>query len=138
MNARWDCVVVGGGVALIRAQKALEALAGKTKNDDERVGIQLLSESLEAPTWTIAANGGLEGSVIVDQVKRLKSANEGWNAENDTWGDMFELGIVDPVKVTRSALENAVSISSLVLTTDTLVAEIPQPPMAAPPPPEDY
>jgi chaperonin GroEL len=71
-------------------------------------------------------------------VKKLKTNNEGWDAENDTWGDMFELGIVDPVKVTRSALENAVSISSLVLTTDTLVAEIPLPPMAAPPPPEDY
>ncbi|MGE0600934.1 MAG: chaperonin GroEL [Dehalococcoidia bacterium] len=131
-------VVVGGGVALIRCQKALDALAAKTKNEDERTGILMLSEALEAPTWTIAANGGLEGSVIVDQVKKLKTANEGWDAENNTWGDMFELGIVDPVKVTRSALENAVSISSLVLTTETLVAEIPQPPMMAPPPPEDY
>jgi len=131
-------VVVGGGVALIRTQKALAALAAKTKNEDERTGINLLSQALEEPTWTIAANGGLEGSVIVDQVKRLTSPNEGWNAENDTWGDMFELGIVDPVKVTRSALENAVSISSLVLTTETLVAEIPQPPAAPPPPPEDY
>jgi len=131
-------VVVGGGVALIRAQKALAALAAKTKNDDERSGITLLSEALEAPTWTIAANGGLEGSVVVDKVQKLKSANEGWDAENDAWGDMFELGIVDPVKVTRSALENAVSISSLVLTTETLVAEIPMPPAAAPPPPEDY
>ncbi|MBK6319334.1 MAG: chaperonin GroEL [Dehalococcoidia bacterium] len=131
-------IVVGGGVALVRAQKALEALAAKTKNDDEKSGILLLAEALEAPTWTIADNGGLEGSVIVDKVKKLKSASEGWNAENDTWGDMFELGIVDPVKVTRSALENAVSISSLVLTTETLVAEIPQPPMMAPPPPEDY
>ncbi|MBK7725521.1 MAG: chaperonin GroEL [Dehalococcoidia bacterium] len=131
-------IVVGGGVALVRAQKALEALAAKTKNDDEKSGILLLAEALEAPTWTIADNGGLEGSVIVDKVKKLKSASEGWNAENDTWGDMFELGIVDPVKVTRSALENAVSISSLVLTTETRVAEIPQPPMRAPPPPEDY
>ena len=131
-------IVVGGGVALVRAQKALEALAAKTKNDDEKSGILLLAEALEAPTWTIADNGGLEGSVIVDKVKKLKSASEGWNAENDTWGDMFELGIVDPVKVTRSALENAVSISSLVLTTETLVAEIPQPPMMTPPPPEDY
>jgi chaperonin GroEL len=131
-------VVVGGGIALIRAQKALDALAAKTKNEDEKAGIMLLSQALEEPTWTIADNGGLEGSVIVDMVKKLKSANDGWNAENDTWGDMFELGIVDPVKVTRSALENAVSISSLVLTTETLVAEIPQPPMAPPPPPEDY
>ncbi len=131
-------VVVGGGVALIRCQKALEALAAKTKNEDEKSGILMLSEALEAPTWTIADNGGLEGSVIVDQVRKLKGSNEGWDADKNTWGDMFELGIVDPVKVTRSALENAVSISSLVLTTETLVAEIPQPPMMAPPPPEDY
>jgi chaperonin GroEL len=131
-------VVVGGGVALIRAQKALEALAAKNKNEDERAGITLLIQALEEPTWTIAANGGLEGSVIVDKVKKLKNTNDGWDAEHDTWGDMFELGIVDPVKVTRSALENAASIAALVLTTETLVAEIPQPPMAAPPPPEDY
>jgi len=131
-------VVVGGGTALIRAQKALEKLAKDTKNDDERVGINLLSEALEYPTWTIADNAGLEGSVIVNRIQKLTDPNQGWDAENDAWGDMFELGIVDPVKVTRSALENAVSISSLVLTTETLVAEIPQPPMAAPPPPEDY
>ena len=131
-------IVVGGGVALIRTQKALAALANKTKNEDEKVGVRLLSESLEAPTWTIADNGGLEGSVIVDKVRKLTNPNHGWDAEHDTWGDMFELGIVDPVKVTRSALENAVSIAALVLTTETLVAEIPQPPAAPPPPPEDY
>ena len=131
-------IVVGGGVALIRATKALEELASKTKNDDEKVGIKLLAEALEAPTWTIADNGGLEGSVIVDKVRKLTEANHGWDAENNAWGDMFELGIVDPVKVTRSALENAVSIAALVLTTETLVAEIPQPPAAPPPPPEDY
>jgi chaperonin GroEL len=131
-------VVVGGGTALIRAQKALEKLAKDTKNDDERVGVNLLREALEYPTWTIADNAGLEGSVIVNRIQNLSDPNQGWDAENDKWGDMFELGIVDPVKVTRSALENAVSISSLVLTTETLVAEIPQPPVAAPPPPEDY
>ena len=131
-------IVVGGGVALIRTTRALDTLAKKTKNDDERVGIKLLAEALEAPTWTIADNGGLEGSVIVDKVRKLTDANHGWDAENNAWGDMFELGIVDPVKVTRSALENAVSIAALVLTTETLVAEIPQPPAAPPPPPEDY
>jgi chaperonin GroEL len=131
-------IVVGGGVALIRAQRALADLAKKEKDEDVRVGINLLSEALEYPTWTIADNAGLEGSVIVNRVKELKKDNEGWDADNNTWGDMFELGIVDPVKVTRSALENACSISALVLTTETLVAEIPQPPMAPPPPPEDY
>ena len=131
-------IVVGGGVALIRAQKALETLASKTKNEDEKIGINLLIEALSYPTYTIAENGGLEGAVIVNRIRELKNANHGWDAENDKWGDMFELGIVDPVKVTRSALENAVSIAALVLTTETLVAEIPQPPMAAPPPQEDY
>ncbi|WP_322818115.1 chaperonin GroEL [Tepidiforma sp.] len=131
-------IVVGGGVALIRAQKALEALEKKTENEDEKVGIRIVAEALEAPTFTIAENGGLEGAVIVDRVKKLTNPNEGWDAETDTWGDMYELGIVDPVKVTRSALENAVSIAALVLTTETLVAEIPQPPAAPPPPPEEY
>jgi chaperonin GroEL len=131
-------IVVGGGVALVRAQKALQALAAKEKNDDVKVGVNLLSEALEYPTWTIADNAGLEGSVVVNRIKELKNANEGWDAEHDKWGDMFQLGIVDPVKVTRSALENACSISALVLTTETLVAEIPQPPAAPPPPPEDY
>ena len=131
-------IVVGGGVALVRAQKALAALAAKEKDDDVKVGINLLSEALEYPTWTIADNAGLEGSVIVNRIKELKNMNHGWDAEHNVWGDMFELGIVDPVKVTRSALENACSISALVLTTETLVAEIPQPPAAPPPPPEDY
>ena len=131
-------VVVGGGVALIRAQKALKALEEKTANEDEKVGIRIVAEALEAPTFTIAENGGLEGAVIVDRVKKLTNPNEGWDAETNTWGDMYELGIVDPVKVTRSALEIAVSIAALVLTTETLVAEIPQPPAAPPPPPEDY
>jgi chaperonin GroEL len=131
-------VVVGGGVALIRAQKALDRLSAETPNEDERVGIRILSEALEEPTWLIADNAGLEGSVIVNRIKRLENDNEGWDAEHDKWGDMFELGIVDPVKVTRSALENAVSISALALTTETLVAELPQAPVAMPPPPEDY
>ena len=131
-------VVVGGGVALIRTQKALAALAAKTKNEDEKIGIRMLSDALESPTYTIAENGGLEGAVIVNRVQNLKNANDGWDAENDAWGDMYDLGIVDPVKVTRSALENAVSISSLVLTTETLVAELPVAAVAPPPMPEDY
>ena len=131
-------VVAGGGVALIRAQGAIFALVAKTRDEDEKVGMKLLAEALEEPTWIIADNAGLEGSVIVNKIKALKNLNEGWDADRDRWGDMFTLGIVDPVKVTRSALENAVSISSLVLTTETLVAEIPQPAAAPPPPPEDY
>jgi chaperonin GroEL len=113
-------------------------LAKKTKDEDERTGVNLVIEALEEPTYIIAENAGLEGAVVVNKIKNLKNLHEGWDAQNDKWGDMFELGIVDPVKVSRSALENAVSIAALVLTTETLVAEIPQPPAAAPPPPEDY
>ena len=130
-------VVPGGGVALIRAQTAVaeyaEALEG-----DERVGALLLSESLEAPTWTIAENAGREGSVIVARIKRRENESEGWDAAADRWGDMFELGIVDPVKVVRSALENAASVSSMVLTTESLVADAPQMALVAGPLPEEY
>jgi len=131
-------VVPGGGVALIRTRAALEALAKKTKDDDEKLGINILAEALEEPTWTIAENAGLEGAVIVNKVKALANPNHGWDAELDRWGDMFELGIVDPVKVSRSAVENAVSIGALVLTTETLVAELPELAVAAPPPAGDY
>src|SRR5690606_28237266 len=131
-------VVPGGGVAFIRAQKALREFAETLENDDERTGVNLLAEALEEPTFMIAENGGLEGAVIVDRIKKLEDPTHGWDAEKDRWGDMYELGIVDPVKVSRSALENAVSIASLVLTTESLVAEIPQPPAAPPPPMEEY
>jgi chaperonin GroEL len=131
-------VVPGGGVAFIRAQKALQKLADELTIEDEKIGVQLVSEALESVTFHIADNAGLEGAVIVNKVRALDNPNHGWDADADRWGDMFDLGIVDPVKVSRSALENAVSIGALVLTTETLVAELPQPPAAAPPPPEDY
>jgi chaperonin GroEL len=131
-------VVPGGGVAFIRAQKSLDKMYAQSKSDDEKFGIRLLIEALEEPTRMIAENAGLEGAVVVNRVRGLQNPNHGWDADRDRWGDMFELGIVDPVKVSRSALENAVSISALVLTTETLVAELPQAPVAGPPPPEDY
>jgi chaperonin GroEL len=131
-------VVPGGGVAFIRAQKSLDKMLAQSKSDDEKFGIRLLIEALEEPTRMIAENAGLEGAVVVNRVRGLQNPNHGWDADRDRWGDMFELGIVDPVKVSRSALENAVSISALVLTTETLVAELPQAPVAGPPPPEDY
>ena len=132
-------VVPGGGVSLIRTQVALEKLATDKKvPEDERLGIRLLMDALEEPTWIIAENAGLEGSVIVNRIKTNPNVTEGWDAQQDRWGDMFELGIVDPVKVTRSALENAVSISAMILTTEALVAELPQAAAAAPPAPEDY
>ena len=130
-------VVPGGGVALIRAQTAV-AEYSESLEGDERVGALLLSESLEAPTWTIAENAGREGSVIVARIKRRENESEGWDAAADRWGDMFELGIVDPVKVVRSALENAASVSSMVLTTESLVADAPQMALIAGPLPEEY
>jgi len=131
-------VVPGGGVAYIRAQKAVLELAEKAEDPEEAAGMRLLAEALEEPTRLIAENAGLEGAVVVQRVKQRENPNEGWDAEKDRWGDMFELGIVDPVKVCRTALENAVSIGALVLTTETLVAEIPEPPAAPPPMPEEY
>ncbi len=130
-------VVPGGGVSLIRAQKAVEEYA-ETLEGDERTGALLLAEALEEPTWMIADNAGLEGSVIVNRIKRRENENEGWDAASDRWGDMFELGIVDPVKVVRSALENAASVSAMVLTTESLVAEVPDLATAAAPMPEEY
>ena len=130
-------VVVGGGVALIRAQRAVREYA-EALEGDERTGALLLADAMEEPAWLIADNAGLEGSVIVERIRRRKNENEGWDAANDAWGDMFALGIVDPVKVVRSALENAASVSAMVLTTESLVAELPQPAVAAPPMPEEY
>ena len=130
-------VVVGGGVALIRAQRAVREYADALEGD-ERTGALLLADAMEEPAWLIADNAGLEGSVIVERIRRRKNENEGWDAAADRWGDMFALGIVDPVKVVRSALENAASVSAMVLTTESLVAELPQPAVAAPPMPEEY
>ena len=130
-------VVPGGGVSLIRAQQAVEAYA-ETLESDERTGALLLAEALEEPAWMIADNAGLEGSVIVNRIKRRENENDGWDAAADRWGDMFDLGIVDPVKVVRSALENAASVSAMVLTTESLVAEVPDLAAAAAPLPEEY
>ena len=132
-------IVPGGGVALIRAQAALDKLGNMT--DDEQMGVQIIRKSLEAPLFMIADNAGQEGAVIVDAVKMNKSKNYGYDAGEGVFGDMLKKGIIDPAKVTRTALENAASIAALVLTTESLVTEIPEAPSAAggpPPPPMDY
>jgi len=132
-------IVPGGGVALIRAQGALDKLEG---TEDEQMGIQIIRKALEAPLFMIADNAGQEGAVIVDEVKANKNKNFGYDAGDGTFGDMLKKGIIDPAKVTRTALENAASIAALVLTTESLVTEIPEAPgsMAGgpPPPPMDY
>jgi chaperonin GroEL len=133
-------IVPGGGVALLRAQKALDKLE-KSLNDDERTGITILRKALEEPLRMIAENAGQEGMVIIEAVRSAKDTNYGYDAERDQYGDMLAKGIIDPAKVTRTALENAASIAALVLTTETLVTEIPSEAPAMPmggPPPMDY
>ncbi|MFV9973228.1 MAG: chaperonin GroEL [Francisella endosymbiont of Hyalomma asiaticum] len=115
-------IVAGGGVALIRAQKALDSLTGE--NDDQNHGIALLRKAIEAPLRQIVQNAGGESSVVVNQVKAANQGNYGYNAANDTYGDMVEMGILDPTKVTRSALQHAASIAGLMITTEVMVGEI--------------
>jgi chaperonin GroEL len=117
-------IVPGGGTALLRCIPAVEALAEKIKNHDERVGAEIVARALEKPVRTIAENTGEDGAVIADEVRSQKSANSGYNANTREFVDMFKAGIVDPTKVTRSALQNASSIASLMLTTEVMVTKI--------------
>jgi len=121
-------VVPGGGVALLRASKGLDKLKGA--NDDQDTGIKILRRSIEEPLRQIVANAGFEPSVIVDKVKAGKG-NYGFDAATSEYGDMMELGILDPTKVTRLALQNAASVASLMLTTEALIADAPEKPKAA-------
>jgi chaperonin GroEL len=123
-------IVPGGGVAFLRAQKALEGL--KLENDDENIGVGIVKRALEEPLRQIVANAGHEGAVIVDKVRASKSASYGFNAESEEYGDMIQMGVVDPTKVTRSALQNAASIAGLLLTTEAIVSEIPEAEKEAP------
>jgi chaperonin GroEL len=116
-------VVPGGGVALVRAATALLDLKGE--NEDQTHGINLLLRAMEAPLRQIASNAGAEASVVTNEVKNGKG-NYGYNAGNDTYGDMIEMGILDPTKVTRSALQFAASIASLMITTEAMIADTPQ------------
>jgi chaperonin GroEL len=115
-------IVSGGGIAFINAMVALDKMK---LDDDEQTGVTILRRALEEPLRRIALNAGKDGSVIVQKVKELKKG-QGYDAAKDEFGDMIKRGIVDPVKVTRSALENAVSIAAMVLTTNCLVADIPE------------
>ena len=123
-------IVAGGGTSYIDIIPKVAELLNETEGD-EKTGVQIVLKALEEPTWQIAKNAGLEGAVIVDKVKSCP-AGEGYNALTGEYGDMLAMGIVDPVKVTRSALENAASVASMVLTTESLVADKPEPPAAAP------
>ena len=116
-------IVAGGGVALLNAIPAVAALVEKTEGD-EKTGASIVLRALEAPVRQIAFNAGIEGSVIVDKIVTSGKVNYGFDAYSETYTDMIEAGIVDPTKVTRSALENAASVAAMVLTTESLVADI--------------
>ncbi len=127
-------IVAGGGVALVNATSAVEALL-PTVSGDVKTGVQIVLKVLEAPIKQIALNAGLEGSVIVENIKKAEKVGYGFNALTEEYTDMIEAGIVDPTKVTRSALQHAASVASMVLTTESLVADIKEPaaPVAAAP-----
>ena len=124
-------IVAGGGVALLNAAKAVAELVA-TLSGDEKTGAQIILRALEEPIRQIAANAGLEGSVIIENIRRENKAGYGFDAYNETYVDMIPAGIVDPTKVTRSALENAASVAAMVLTTESLVTDIKEPVPAAP------
>jgi len=116
-------IVPGGGVALIRTITAIETVKGA--NEDETIGISIVKRAVEAPLRSLAANAGEEGSVIVDKVKKAKG-NEGYNVATGEYEDLVKAGVVDPKKVTRSALQNAASIAGLLLTTECLITDLPE------------
>jgi chaperonin GroEL len=117
-------IVPGGGVALLRAAKAIDGL--KNLEGDEMVGAMIVKRALEAPIRQIVENAGLEGSVIVEKVKLAPATNHGFDAETMDYVDMLKAGIIDPTKVARVALQNAASIASLLLTTEALITDLPE------------
>lgn len=123
-------IIAGGGTSYIDVIPTVAKLLDETTGD-EKTGVQIVLKALEEPAWQIAKNAGLEGAVIVDKIKGC-AVGEGYNALTDEYGDMIAMGIVDPVKVTRSALQNAASVASMVLTTESVVADKPEPPASAP------
>jgi len=125
-------IVPGGGVAFLRTQKALDNI--KDLETDEKVGVQIVRRAVEEPTRQLADNAGKEGALVVEEVKKRKG-NEGYDVSADEYTDLVKAGIVDPTKVTRTALQNAASIAGLLLTTEALVTEIPEKEKTPPMPP---
>src|SRR5690348_10790990 len=124
-------IVPGGGVALLRCLNSIEAVKGA--NEDEQIGVDIIRRAIEYPAKHLAMNGGYEGSVVVQEIKKRKG-NEGFNAASGEYEDLVKAGVVDPKKVTRSALQNAASIAGLLLTTECLITEIPEKEKPAPAP----
>ncbi len=121
-------ILPGGGVALLRARAAISAL--KVGNNEQQAGIEIVLRALEEPLRLIVANAGGESSVVLAKVLEGEG-NFGYNAATEEYGDLIEMGILDPTKVTRSALQNAASIASLILTADVMIAEFPEKKQAA-------
>ncbi len=124
-------IISGGGTAFVNAIASVEKLL-KTTEGDERTGVRAVIKALEEPIKQIAANAGIDGSIVLEKIKNSKKPGYGFDAATETYTDMVKAGIVDPAKVTRSALQNAASVASMVLTTEALVGDIPEPPAAAP------
>jgi len=127
-------IVPGGGVALVRGQKSLRALLEKEPVGDERTGMAIIARALEEPVKVISENAGQEGAVILENIRGTEG-DQGFDAEKMRYGSMLEFGIMDPTKVTRSALENAASVAAMILTTESLISDLPQkdaPPMMPP------
>jgi chaperonin GroEL len=118
-------IVVGGGVALIQAGKVLEGLTGA--NSDQNTGIAIVRKALEAPLRQIAENAGVDGSVVAGKVRESNDKTFGFNAQTEEYGDMFKFGVIDPAKVVRTALEDAASVASLLITTEAMIADRPEP-----------
>ncbi len=127
-------IVAGGGVALIRASKALNGLTAS--NSDQEAGINIVRTAVEAPLRQIVSNGGGEASVVVNEVSKSSDANFGYNAGTEEYGNLVAMGVIDPTKVTRTALQHAASIAGLLITTEAMVADIPEPAGAAPAAPD--
>ena len=122
-------VIVGGGVALVQAGKGLEGLEGA--NSDQQAGIAIVRRALEAPLRQIADNAGVDGAVVAGKIRESSDVNFGFNAQTEEYGDLFSFGVIDPAKVTRTALEDAASIAGLLITTEAMIAEKPEPKGAA-------
>ena len=119
-------IVAGGGVVFLNAIPAVQKVVDSLKGD-EKTGAAIILKALESPIRQICANAGLEGSVVIDEIRRSGKTGYGYNISDDTYGDMIDMGIVDPTKVSRSALQNAASVAAMVLTTESIVADIPEP-----------
>ncbi|RVK74305.1 chaperonin GroEL [Sinorhizobium meliloti] len=117
-------ILPGGGVALLRAVKALDGL--KTANNDQRVGVDLVRRAIEAPVRQIAENAGSEGSIIVGKLREKTEFSYGWNAQTNEYGDLYAMGVIDPAKVVRTALQDAASVAGLLVTTEAMIAEKPK------------